>query len=58
MFIGFLLVYITAPKPQLIIKNPTLTDLNNTYVDDNNVCYKYKAVEVSCQNNNNKNTLQ
>ena len=49
LFIGFFLVYITAPKPHIIIKNPTLNNVHDTiYIDDNNKCYKYVAKSIEC----------
>ena len=49
LFIGFLLVYITAPKPEMIIKHPTLKNHDTTYIDEMNVCYKYHKQEVDCK---------
>jgi len=49
LFIGFMMVYILAPPPKVIIKHPTPKNINKTtYVDGNNVCYRYKKVKVSC----------
>jgi hypothetical protein len=51
--VGFFLVYITVPKPKVIIKYPNLDNYNDlTYVDDSGVCYKYKPVEVDCNKQN------
>ena len=45
--IGFFVVYISNPKPQIIIKHPTPENAGKiVYRDDNNVCYKYRKVEV------------
>ena len=53
LFIGFFLVYITSPKPTVIVKYPTVKNAGKILYEDNNgVCYKYKAVEVNCKNNN------
>lgn len=53
LFIGFFLVYITSPKPQVIVKYPTVKNAGKIlYEDDNGVCYKYRAVEVDCKNHN------
>jgi hypothetical protein len=53
LFIGFFIVYITAPKPIVIVKYPTVKNAGKIlYEDDNGVCYKYKALEVNCTNNN------
>lgn len=52
--IGFLVVYITAPEPRLIIKHPNINNIKNTiFIDDNNVCYKYSASEIECNKVNN-----
>jgi hypothetical protein len=51
--IGFFLVYVTAPKPKIVVKYPNLTNYEDlTYVDDAGVCYKYKPVEVDCNKEN------
>lgn len=53
LFIGFFLVYITSPKPKVIVKYPTVKNAGKIlYEDDNGVCYKYRAIEVDCNNNN------
>jgi len=53
VFFGFFLVYITSPKPKVLIKYPTLKNAGKIlYEDDKGVCYKYKAVEVDCNNQN------
>ena len=53
LFIGFFLVYVTSPKPKVIVKYPTVKNAGKIlYEDDNGVCYKYKAIEVDCKNSN------
>ena len=53
LFIGFFLVYITSPKPKVIVKYPTVKNAGKIlYEDESGVCYKYRAVEVDCNNNN------
>lgn len=48
VFIGILFIYLTTPR-KIIIKNPTIENLENTtYIDDNDVCYRYKKKQVSC----------
>ena len=50
---GFFLVYITSPKPKIVVKYPNLKNYKElTYVDEKGVCYKYKPVEVKCGTNN------
>ena len=39
VLIGIGIIYIMSPKPQVIIKYP---NESNIYIDENNVCYKYK----------------
>lgn len=47
--IGFFLVYITSPAPKVILKYPTIDNIQNTtFVDEGGKCYKYFAIEVSC----------
>jgi len=49
LFVGMMLTYTTAPNPHVIIKNPTSDNAGKiTYVDDNNVCYRYEKKEVIC----------
>ena len=51
LFIGFFLVYVTSPSPKIILKYPTLDNINNTtYVDEKGKCYRYYAKETSCKN--------
>ena len=47
--LGFFVVYVTAPAPKIIMKYPTVDNIQDTtYVDENGVCYKYYAMEVNC----------
>ena len=49
LFIGFFIVYVTTPKPKIVIKYPTIDNINDTtYVDKNGTCYKYYAKEIPC----------
>ena len=53
LFVGLFFVYITAPKPNIIFKYPTLNNIHDTtYIDENNKCYKYVPKVVSCEKNN------
>lgn len=38
IIIGISIMYIFAPKPEVILKMP---NESNIYIDNNNVCYKY-----------------
>ena len=58
LLIGFLLVYILSPKPDIVIKNPNPDNTDNTYIDDNNVCYKYKSKKVNCPIDKNINMIK
>lgn len=50
LFLGFLIVYITAPSPRIVLKKPSINTINNTtYIDEKGQCYKYFPVEVECQ---------
>ena len=45
--IGFLLVYVLQPKPNIVIRYPTPENLENIiYTDDSGLCYKYEAQEI------------
>lgn len=47
--VGIFLSYLLSPKVKVIMKLPNPNNNNKiTYIDDNNVCYKYKSEEVSC----------
>ena len=49
LFIGIFLTYIITPPPKIVVKYPTPYNAGKiTYIDDNKVCYKYKANKVSC----------
>lgn len=49
LFIGFFIVYVTTPPPKIILKYPTIDNIQNTtYIDENDMCYKYFASEVPC----------
>jgi hypothetical protein len=51
IFLGFFIIYITASPPKIILKYPTIENIQNTtYVDENGQCYKYYAIETSCTN--------
>lgn len=51
MFITFTILYILSPKPQIIIKYPNHNKkLSRLYIDDNNVCYRYKTHTIDCNN--------
>ena len=47
--IGFLVAYLFVPFPTVVYKYPTVENAGKvTYVDDQGVCYKYKATPVDC----------
>lgn len=47
--IGLFYTYIITPTPEIIIKYPTPFNAGKiTYVDKNNVCYKYRVEKVKC----------
>lgn len=49
LFIGLFIAYLTTPKPTIIIRHPTPENAGkHIYIDNSNVCYKYKAKEVKC----------
>lgn len=48
MFITMFTLYILYPEPEIIIKYPSpAQETSDVYIDDNNVCYKYKRKEVN-----------
>tara|TARA_B100000902_G_C26581964_1_gene561621 strand:- start:8 stop:256 length:249 start_codon:yes stop_codon:yes gene_type:complete len=51
--IGFLIVYVTNPKPRIIVKYPNMNNYKDlVYIDDSGVCYKYRPEEVDCNKEN------
>jgi hypothetical protein len=47
--LGLFYVYISSPQPRLVIKYPTPYNANKAmYQNDDNICYKYNAEEVKC----------
>lgn len=50
--IGIFYVYISSPKPKIIIKYPTPYNANKiVYKNDTDICYKYDVEEVKCTDN-------
>ena len=50
--LGVFYVYISSPKPRIIIKYPTPFNANKVYYkSDDGMCYKYNIEEVKCDNN-------
>jgi hypothetical protein len=48
MFITMFILYILYPDPEIIVKYPNPNqELSDVYVDDNNVCYRYKRKEIN-----------
>ena len=53
--IGVFLSYIFKPEPKIVIQYPTPENAGKiTYVDDAGVCYRYKAINVSCPSDKSK----
>lgn len=51
IFITFLVLYVTSPKPRIILKYPNLkNEISDIYMDDNNICYRYHRNQVTCPN--------
>uniref|UniRef100_A0A6C0BLB6 Uncharacterized protein n=1 Tax=viral metagenome TaxID=1070528 RepID=A0A6C0BLB6_9ZZZZ len=47
--VGLLYTYLSAPHPQIVIKYPTPYNAGKiTYIDQNDVCYKYHIRKVTC----------
>ena len=47
--LGLLFTYITTPYPRVVYKYPTPYNAGKiTYVDEADVCYKYKVNKVTC----------
>lgn len=53
--LGLLYTYLTAPQPQIVIKYPTPFNAGKiTYMDQNDVCYKYQMKKVECPTDRSK----
>jgi len=53
--VGLFYTYITTPYPQIVIKYPTPYNVGKiTYIDKNNVCYKYQIKQVTCPKDKSK----
>ena len=47
--VGLLYTYLSTPYPKIVYKFPTPYNAGKiTYVDEANVCYKYKVNKVQC----------
>jgi hypothetical protein len=47
MFATLFVLYISSPKPEIIVKYPDITQVkSDVYVDDVGVCYRYHRIEV------------
>lgn len=52
LFLGFFIIYVTTPQPKVVLKYPTIENIQNTtYVDNAGNCFKYYAKEVPCGQN-------
>tara|TARA_B100000524_G_scaffold302984_1_gene177850 strand:+ start:309 stop:503 length:195 start_codon:yes stop_codon:yes gene_type:complete len=48
---GMFLIYITAPKPNIVIKYPNINE-DTEYTDNKNNCFKLNAKEIECSKKN------
>lgn len=49
LFFTLMILYFIHPEPKIILVKPNVNEnYSNTYVDKNNVCYKYKTKKVNC----------
>jgi len=47
--LGFFFIYVTASPPKIVLKYPTIDNIEQTtYIDEAGECYKYYAVETKC----------
>lgn len=52
MLTTFIILYIFYTEPKVILKYPKIDQpLSDLYVDDKNICYRYKTKEIHCQCN-------
>lgn len=51
VFVTFVILYLTYPTPKVIVQYPSVNEkMSNMYIDENNVCYRYRTREVNCLN--------
>tara|TARA_Y100000389_G_C17135603_1_gene352373 strand:+ start:190 stop:495 length:306 start_codon:yes stop_codon:yes gene_type:complete len=51
--IGLLIVYLTAPTPEIVFQHPTPQNLDTVYKEKDR-CYKYDANETTCSRDTKK----
>jgi hypothetical protein len=51
--IGIFIVYLSQPPKKIIVRHPRPDQEEIVYHDDDDNCYKYKAMEVSCPKDKN-----
>lgn len=48
-FICMIILYLYMPEPIVVIREPNIEDsISGLYIDDNNVCYKYRREQIKC----------
>ncbi len=49
LFTGILVLYMVHPTPKVIVKYPSIDNLDkNIYEDDQGTCYSYQKEKVNC----------
>lgn len=49
MLIMFIILYLIYPMPRVVVKYPSISnEISDTYIDENDVCYKYHREEIPC----------
>jgi len=49
LFFGILAVYVTQEKPSIVVRYPSIEEIEKTtYEDDDGVCYRYQKEEIDC----------
>jgi len=48
LFIGFLVVYILTPTPNIVFKYPNAEQIQNKIFNDNGQCYQYQLQKINC----------
>ena len=57
--IGFSIVYMLVEPAKPILRNPDPKNPDkDIYVDDNNICYRYKREVVQCPSNSDNNVVK
>lgn len=56
--LGFLICYLTSPRPEILIQHPNPNNTNTVYHKSKHNCFKYDALEIKCPFDQSKIKIQ